>query len=437
MAFQLLFDNPVFGDHCPLVLGWSDDQLKPVVNRLASLLPDNLTDQMQLAIASIARSIVAEEKITGLGVHYARKRDRYGQPQRYRDGDPRFSWYYVTRAMDHLMGAGLIEHALGVWFPRARGYQSVAWATDELMTLVGPLVDVSEHRGICMRVETIVLRDRADKAEVDYIETAATVAMREQVRILNDNLQRHDLRHHGQRVDIPIGRRVFSGSFDLGGRFYCHGPSFQNMPAGQRLELEWIIDGTAHPTVEIGYANLHIRMAYSEAGKRPPSGDQYTIDGFDRGLVKVAVNTLFNAPTTNRGILAITEKLRYAPDLRAVNNTTSSDRSPCRAQAKRVVAAIHHKHREIKSYFGSDCGARFQRRDSDMAIEIMTRMIRRSGRCPLPIHDSFLVPDIDADILSQTMIEVAREHRLELELKDSRDSQSSLPFHLGVTTADL
>jgi hypothetical protein len=113
MAFQLLFENPVFGDHCPLVLGWSDDQLKPVVNRLASLLPDNLTDQMQLAIASIARSIVAEEKITGLGVHYARKRDRYGHPQRYRDGDPRFSWYYVTRAMDNLLGAGLIGHALG------------------------------------------------------------------------------------------------------------------------------------------------------------------------------------------------------------------------------------------------------------------------------------------------------------------------------------
>jgi hypothetical protein len=46
---------------------------------------------------------------------------------------------------------------------------------------------------------------------------------------------------------------------------------------------------------QVDYANLHIRMAYSEAGKRIPDGDQYTIDGFDRGLVKLAVNTLFNA----------------------------------------------------------------------------------------------------------------------------------------------
>jgi hypothetical protein len=193
-----------------------------------------------------------------------------------------------------------------------------------------------------------------------------------------------------------------------------------------------------------------IDITYSEAGERIPHGDQYTIDGFDRALVKVAVNTLLNAPTTNSAILAITEELRYNPDLRAVNGIESSNRSPCRALAERVVAAIHDKHRQIKRYFGSDCGPRFQRQDSDMAIEIMTRMIERTGRCPLPVHDSFLVPEIDADILSQTMVEVAREYGLELDLKDSRGRATpapptggrgnlspSPPFQLGVTTADL
>ena len=213
MAFQRLFDNPVFGEHSPLVLRWSDDQLKPLVDRLAPFLPDNLTDQMQFAIASIARSIVTEEKITGRGVHYARKKDRYRGPQRYRDGDPRFSWYYVTGAMDALLRAGLIEHALGIWFPGTKGFQSVAWATDELMTLTGPVVDISGHRGISKRLETIVLRNRAGKTEVDYVDTADTRAMREQVRILNDNLAQLDLRHHGRKVDIPIGRRIFNESF--------------------------------------------------------------------------------------------------------------------------------------------------------------------------------------------------------------------------------
>ena len=118
--------------------------------------------------------------------------------------------------------------------------------------------------------------------------------------------------------------------------------------------------------------------------------------------------------------LPIAEELRYNPHLGAVNGIESSDRGLCRALAKRVVAAIHLKHHQIKSYFGSDCGAQFQRQDSDMAIDVMTRMIDRTGRCPLPMHDSFLVPEIDADILSRTMVEVAKEYGLELDLKDSR-----------------
>jgi hypothetical protein len=456
MAFQLMFDNPLYGDHAPLALRWSSDQLSAIAECLAPLLPDNLTDQMQLAIASIARSIVAEHAISGRRVHYPRGKDPYRLPKRYRDGDRVFTWYYVTGAMDALMSAGLIEHVVGKWNRYGKGFESVAWTTDRLVALVEPLIDIWESRGISKRVETIVLRDRADKTEVEYTETADTIIMREQVRIVNDNLAQLELRHRGHKVDIPIGRRIFNGSFDRGGRFYCHGPSFQNMSAGQRRELELVIDGTAHPTVEIDYSNLHIRMAYSEAGKRIPDGDQYTIHGFDRALVKVAVNTLFNAPTTNSAILAITEELRYAPALRAVGDVKSSNRSPCRALAEQVVAAIRLKHRRIKSHFGSDCGARFQRQDSGMAMDVMTKMIQRTGRCPLPIHDSFLVPDIDADILSQTMIEVAREYGLRLDLKDSRGSQSTFPlppsrgeaihhppfppfppFQLEVTTADL
>ena len=212
-----------------------------------------------------------EQKLTDRAVHYARRKDAYRVPQRYRCGDPRYSWHYITRSIDTLEQIGLINQVPGLRRPRRTGFQSVAWATDELMTLIGPLIDVSEHRGIPRRVETIVLRDRADKTEIDYTETPDTVAMREQVRILNDHLARLDLRRRGQKLDIPIGRRIFNESFERGGRFYCHGTSFPNMPAGQRRELELIIDGTAHPMIEIDYSNLHIRMAYSEAGERIPA----------------------------------------------------------------------------------------------------------------------------------------------------------------------
>jgi hypothetical protein len=419
-TYRCVFDNPVFGDHSPLVLGWAEDQLWPIVDRLAPLLPDNLTIAMKLAIAGIARSIVTEEKITGNGVHFARGKDAYHAPKRYRDGDPRNTWHYTTRAMDILESVGLIQQAPGLWCPNGRGCQSVAWATGALVALVGPLLDVSEHRRLNLPTETIVLRSRLDKAAIDYPETADTTAMREQVAVVNEGLSRLDLRQFGKRIEIPLGRRIFNGSFQRGGRFYCHGASFQNMPARHRRDLECMIDGVLHRMVEIDYSTLHITMAYTEAGAKVPRGDLYAIEGFDRRLVKIAVNIMFNAQNRRSAILAIAKAIHDDAALRAASGVDTNQMWWAHQTfTTRLLDAIEHKHRRIASYFSSDCGARFQRRDSDMAMEVMTRMIQRTSRCPLPIHDSFLVADIDGRRLRQTMKEVARHHGLRLKVKES------------------
>ena len=420
-TLRCLFDNPVFGDHSPLVLGWAEDQLWPIVDRLAPLLPDNMTAAMRLAIAGVARSIVTEEKITGNGVHFARGKDAYSIPKRYRDGDPRNTWHYTTRAMDTLHSVGLIEQAPGLWCPNGRGYQSVAWATGDLVALVGPLLDVSEHPRLTLRAETIVLRSRLDKAVVDYPETADTTAMREQVAVVNEGLSRLDLRQFGRRIEIPIGRRIFNGTFERGGRFYCHGASFQNMRARQRRDLQCMIDGVLHPMVEIDYSTLHITMAYTEAGAKLPRGDLYEIEGFDRRLVKIAVNIMFNAENRRSAVLAIAKALHDDATLRAASGVADHHMWwSYQTFTKKLVEAIEGKHRRIKKHFNSDCGARFQRRDSDMAMEVMTRMIQQTGRCPLPIHDSFLVADIDTEELRQTMKEVARHHGLDSKSKSPR-----------------
>ena len=79
-----------------------------------------------------------------------------------------------------------------------------------------------------------------------------------------------DRRLDGNRVEIPVARRIFDGSFERGGRFYCHGASFQNVPAAERLGLQVVIGGVTHPVVEIDYSTLHIKMAYAEAGEKVP-----------------------------------------------------------------------------------------------------------------------------------------------------------------------
>jgi hypothetical protein len=41
-----------------------------------------------------------------------------------------------------------------------------------------------------------------------------------------------------------------------------------------------------------------------------------------------------------------------------------------------------------------------------MAVSVLSKMIHRTGGCPLPVHDSFLVPELDAHILRETMMEI-------------------------------
>ena len=408
MAFQKI---ALCQNHPSLELRWRDDQLRPLLKVLAPYLPPRYTDNMRLAVASVARSLVIDYLLGGRGVRYSRAKPFY-RPWRYRNGDRLFSHYFVTRAVDALRSAGLIEHEEGQWWPGTLGLQSVAVATTELVELLGPLIDVSEPRMLAKRVETVVLRD-LDKNEINYAETDETVAMRNELALINAKLSQHELRHRGEYLHTPSVRRIFNGSFERGGRLYCHGSSFQNMPAEQRLEITLIVDGVAHPVVEVDYGSLHIRMAYAEARGRAPKGDPYEIDGFDRKLVKVAVNTLFNAPTKKNAIWAIAGDLCHGRDI----IWEAYDR------AESVVAAIRRKHRRIKEYFGSDCGAKFQKKDSDMAVQVLTKMIERTGRCPLPMHDSFLVPEIDAEILKLTMTEVAQDHGLVLDLKESRSTR--------------
>ena len=114
-TFRHLLANPIFRDHGRLVLGWSDDQLWAIAYLLAPYLPAGLGWRMVLAVAAVARSIVIEERLTGNGVHYSRRKENYSIPDRYAGADPRSTYHYVTGAMDILIEAGLITHEMGKW----------------------------------------------------------------------------------------------------------------------------------------------------------------------------------------------------------------------------------------------------------------------------------------------------------------------------------
>lgn len=424
-----IFDSEVFkGPHPPLVLGWRDDQLAPVVELLDPLLPGCLpnkpekviTPAMKRAIAACARSLVVEALTSGSWVRYSRHKDDYSILKRYRRGDRYYSWHFVTNAMDVLKQTGLIGHEDGYWEPGG-GRQPVAHATLALRELLAPVIDVWESRGEPHQAEVIVMRDREDKREIDYDDTDEIIALRAEVEALNDALAQLRLYRSGEPFPTGLMRRIFNGDINRGGRCYCEGDSFQIMPAKDRLDLLLLIDGVLRLVVEMDYANLHAVMAYAEAGLPIPPGDQYEIEGFDRLVVKRAFNVLLNATKRHKAVAALVEDLHHKDDeLWEHSALATRHRSECIPYAEKIVSAVEEKHHPIAEYFGSDCGARFQRRDSDMAVRVMLRMIERTGRCPMPVHDSFLVADIDQEALDLTMREVALEEGLVLCRKVSR-----------------
>ena len=423
MNLHRLFGNPLFGNHSPLVLRWSDDQLWPFAERLAPNMPAGTTLEMMLAAAAAARSVVTEEKVSGKAVHYSRRRESYSNPDRYRDGDPRNTYYYVTGAMDILREAGLITHKTGNW---GLHRESIAIATGELVALIGDLCDISEARELTAQIETIVVRG-ANKRPIDYEDTPETIAMRAEMKFINEALAGLVVLQFGKRMAIPLCRRIFNKDFDRGGRLYCLGSSHQNMRGWCRRDLQIAVDGGPRPVVELDWSELHIRMAYEAAGAKAPAGDLYVIDGYERGAVKLATNVAFNAKNRIKTIGAVAKDLHDEEALREISGLRRGRHTlDFQSFTAGLITAVENKHHRIRGAFNSDAGARFQRKDSDMAVEVMTEMIERTGRCPLPVHDSFIVADVDAGELRRVMKKVARRRGLPLKLKEKRQTHTTI-----------
>jgi hypothetical protein len=172
-------------------------------------------------------------------------------------------------------------------------------------------------------------------------------------------------------------------SFDLGGRFY--GAWWQNIKGADRGSIG--VGGSR--SVELDYSQLHPRLLYAIAGKLT-DGDAYEIEGWNRPLVKEAMNTLVNADDELSAMQSIA---------RSIGGNGAFDRT------RTLVDQIKAKHSGIADSFGTGAGLRLMRLDSDMAESVQLKLIGR-GVVGLPIHDSFIVEERHAGILEEIMDEV-------------------------------
>lgn len=147
-----------------------------------------------------------------------------------------------------------------------------------------------------------------------------------------------------------------------------------------------------------------------------PSGDLYDLTEFmedpHRTVAKVALNTLFSSRNKASARYSIAQTLakHNRPESRPESDEPLQDWETyhCMGKAQEYIAALTKKHPGIAHLFGTDLGAKLQTLDGRIALLTMDRHYRRYGITPYCVHDSFIVPQDQAEDLTLTMERVYR-----------------------------
>ena len=178
--------------------------------------------------------------------------------------------------------------------------------------------------------------------------------------------------------------RIFTETWERGGRMY--GGYWQGMP--KRFRNQLLIDG--QPTIELDYSRLHPTMLFNEAGMALPDNlDPYTVPGFNVELAgaKQTFNRLLNHDKQITFVEA--DQGEWFDDAKSFN-------------AYRDAMVDHLA--PIAHYFRNDMGARLQKKDSVLAINVITRCMAENIAV-YPVHDSFIVRHDNAQCLKLIMEE--------------------------------
>lgn len=338
---------------------------------------------------------------------YSRAKNDYGERNRYRQSPVTHST--ACKVADWLQDSGYAEGSLGHYkrYPGfgngiGAGKQSRIRASKKLIDHFGVAFGVRQHDiGYADWVETIVLRegrqDSKTNREIDYEDTRETRRMRENLRRLNSFLSgfRISLAKEAEGiVDLPpfLLRRIFSrGSFELGGRFY--GGPWGNLPSEDRVAL--LIDG--EEVVELDFSSYHPRLIYQLEGiPLSSSVDPYEVTGWteegNREWCKTAFQQLINAEEGST--------IRKPPQIPAVKIGKGGWQN--------LIGDLSEHHRNIEKWFRSGRGLKLQRLDSDIA-EVVLLTLADQGVCCLSIHDNFIVPASQEDLLHQAMTKAYKE----------------------------
>ena len=326
---------------------------------------------------------------------------------------PVYGRHYLT-ALDLMAQpeVGLIDSLeRGYRFTGGNKRRSTIKPTAAFVTRVRPALPGWESFARAEESEVIILKGPKDrktgKAEaIDYRETANTRRMRKEVQRINEALRNAPLKlatgHDGGAVCFtddgqPVDptrraiRRIFNnGSWYEGGRLFDG--FWETMRREDRFKFLRV--GTkANPDGErianVDFGQLFPTLAYHRASRDMPNGDLYDIvgDGSSREGWKTLINAMLFAdrPMTRWP----EETSRFFP-----RGTKLQD----------ALALVRHVHAPIAKLFGTGVGFKLMLTESGILIEALGHFARR-GIVALPLHDSVLVAESDAEAAAGIMAE--------------------------------
>jgi hypothetical protein len=366
------------------------------------------------------RHIRAQQLLLGLAVHrglccpieftsYSRKKAWWARPHAYLDHALGFST--VVPAIDTFAAEGLLtnEKATSSYFER----QSRFRATDALLN-ASPVIhqmlkyqapdplQLRDEEGRPMRFEEDdeTRRMRRDLVEINGACTQAIITFMPGAPCVMFKLGAYyrvkveGKREIGTSLSARPLHRVFNADFSQGGRYY--GCGYQQLPSAARRYL--CIDG--EPTAEMDFGQQHPRILAAEfCLDAPPDRDLYDIPGHPRWLVKTAFNAAINARSFRHARGAVEEAI-----LEKDGGRDYRTKDDC-ARARAVLEAIEATYPRLVDAFYRGAARWLQRRDADIATEIMLRAIGR-GIIVLCLHDSFRCQSRHAGSVEEIMRDV-------------------------------
>ncbi len=287
------------------------------------------------------------------------------------------------KMLDALRGLGFAEVTLGKYSGHpGQSKRTTVRAAPKLIALIEEHKVALEDLSGRYDEEVIILsrtkRDYWDEGgRIDYDDDATTNRFRQELRAINEWLDRADITFEAAAHDKPVNvrarqlRRQFTlGRFDRGGRLF--GGFWENLPKPVRLK-GIRIDGET--VVGLDYSALNPLLAYHVAHADPPSGDAYTLPGLEEcrdGVKKVFNAMLFKHPVTQlpKGARALFPR-----------NVKCSD----------VTEAILHRHPLLKGVLSNwETGHRLQFMESEIMMAVL-RGCQNHNIVALPIFDCVVV----------------------------------------------